>query len=500
MGSKIKTLLIWIILVGFFLWLFMVIDGAGDADRPVVAFDTFRTWVKEGHVNDIRVIGDRILISLFDGGVYETMGPLDSDMLRLLGENAVFIQYGEPSKWGWWKSTFLPIAIPVLIILIAFIWILKRQGAGSGTASIMSLRKSTAQKVTEKSVTFADVGGCAEAKDLLGDVVGFLKDSKPWIAAGARLPRGVLLEGPTGCGKTLLARAVAGETDAAFYQLAASEFVEMFVGVGAARVRDLFDIAKKSLPAVIFIDEIDAVGRRRGSGVGSAHDEREQTLNQLLVCLDGFKNVDRLVVIAATNRPDILDKALLRPGRFDRRVRVPHLSREDRLEILMIHTRKKPLADDVDFERLADLTDGLNGADIENLANEAAVAAVRRARSDGGKPPKATLADFETILAPSADGRSLFSALDALLVESATQLAEPVGKILARLDLGPEGALEGEILWADAGYIKLRETETGRALILPKEKVIRIEAVAGAATIRREDVAPDPWTRSPGMA
>ncbi len=450
-------------------------------------------------MNAVRIIDDRIIIFLYSGEVYETRGVLGAETIRLLDENVVRVQYGKPSRWGWWTSKVLPIAIPVLIILIAFIWILKRQGAGSGTASIMSLRKSTARKVEDKTVTFADVGGCVEAKDLLGDVVVFLQDPKPWIAAGARLPRGVLLEGPTGCGKTLLARAVAGETDAAFYQLAASEFVEMFVGVGAARVRDLFDTAKKNLPAVIFIDEIDAVGRRRGSGVGAAHDEREQTLNQLLVCLDGFRNSDRLVVIAATNRPDILDKALLRPGRFDRRVRVPHFSREDRLEILKIHTRKKPLAADVEFERLADLTDGLNGADIENLANEAAVAAVRRARADSGKTPKSSMADFEAVLAPATAERSLFSALDALLVESATQLAEPVGKVLAKFDLGPDGTMEGEVLWADAGYIKLKEKDSGRPVILPKEKVLRIEA-AGATSVRREDVAPDPWTKSPGMA
>lgn len=434
MKQKLKTLLIWIILVAIFLWLFTILG------------------------ND------------------------------------------EPSCWGWWTGKFLPIAIPVLIILIALIWILKRHGDGGGTASILSLRKSTARKVTDKTVTFADVGGCVEAKALLGDMVDFLKDPKPWTAAGARLPRGVLLEGPTGCGKTLLARAMAGETDSAFYHLAASEFVEMFVGVGAARVRDLFDTAKKNLPAVIFIDEIDAVGRRRGSGVGAAHDEREQTLNQLLVCLDGFHNTDRLIVVAATNRPDILDKALLRPGRFDRRIQVPLVSKEDRLAILKIHTRNKPLADDVDFERLADMTEGFNGADIENLANEAAVMAVRRVRSGDGKASDVNMVDFQKALEPSLSGRRLFNALDALLVESATQLAEPVGKVSARLDLGPEGNLEGDVLWADACFIKLRERKRGRAFVVPKDKVVRLETMPDAGAVRREDMTPDLWTKSPGTA
>src|SRR5262249_32697902 len=244
--------------------------------------------------------------------------------------------------------------------------------AGGGTASALELRKSRARVVAEApGVTFASVGGCAEAKAELADLVAFLKDPEPWERAGVRLPRGALLGGPPGCGKTLLARAVAGETSARFLYVSASEFVEMFVGVGASRMRDTFELAAKHAPAILFIDELDAIGRRRGSGVGLVNDEREHTLNQLLVSLDGFDRGARVVVIAATTRSDVLDAALWRAGRFDRRIAVPPLSAEARREVLAIHTAGKPLAGDVSLDDLAARAEGMSGADLEGLVNEA---------------------------------------------------------------------------------------------------------------------------------
>lgn len=364
---------------------------------------------------------------------------------------------------------------------------------------IQAFSRSRAKLISESSqVTFADVGGCREAKTLLRDVVDFLNDSRRWVDAGVRLPRGVLLEGPPGCGKTLLARAVAGETKAKFYLVSASEFVEMFVGVGAARVRDMFETAVKDAPAVIFIDELDAVGRRRGSGIGSGHDEREQTLNQLLVCLDGFQANDRVVVLAATNRPDILDKALLRSGRIDRRIKIPELTREEQLEILEIHTRDKPLSQEMRLESLAGLIDGYNGSQLENLANEAALLAVRRSGDDGA-PPRIRQDDFLQALRPLQLQRQLFDKLDAVLVESATQLAEPTGRAVVRLTLRDRSIVEGEVLWADATFVKVHCD--GSATIVSKAQIQKVEALRGTELAGSEDVATDPWGREPpGLA
>ena len=333
---------------------------------------------------------------------------------------------------------------------------------------------------------------------MLGDLVAFLRDPERWVAAGARLPRGVLLEGPPGCGKTLLARAVAGETDASFYVVSASEFVEMFVGVGAARVRDMFETARKNAPAVLFIDELDAVGRRRGSGVGAAHDEREQTLNQLLVCLDGFEANERVVVVAATNRPDILDPALLRSGRFDRCVSVPTLALEGRLEVLGIHTAPKNLADDVSLKELAERTEGFSGAQIESLANEAALLAVRRAAQAAGETVCLAREDFLAALESMAHADRGFDKLDSVLIESTSQLSEPRGQANVRLDLDDGTRVEGRVIWADASFLKLCSAD-GRATVVPKRRIARLEAAQGTEVA--DDVQPDRWAgRGPDLA
>ena len=347
----------------------------------------------------------------------------------------------------------------------------------------------------EKKVTFADVGGCEDAKLALADVIDFLRRPKRWIDAGARLPRGVLLDGPPGCGKTLLARAVAGETNAKFYSVSASEFIELFVGVGAARVRDMFETAVKNAPAIIFIDELDAVGRRRGTGIGGGHDEREQTLNQLLVNLDGFKANDRVVVLAATNRPEILDPALLRPGRIDRRVRVPDLSREARLAVLAIHTRNKRLAANLTLENWLDGTAGFTGAQLESLANEAALLAVRRLRDDPDAQVAISREDFQKALDSLRPKKSQFDKLDEVLVEANTQVARPNGKAVVRVTMTDGAVLEGEVVWVDAAFLKILDPDTRAATIVPKRHVIKMLALEGTEASAAIDLRGDPWAQ-----
>jgi len=283
----------------------------------------------------------------------------------------------------YWVSALAPILLPVLFILF-FLWFLSRQVKGAGMQAFtfgQSKARLTSPNDKNQKVTFKDVAGAREAKEELKEIVDFLKNPKKFLDIGARIPKGILLMGLPGTGKTLLARAVAGEAGVSFFSISGSEFVEMFVGVGASRVRDLFDLAKKAAPAIIFVDEIDAVGRVRGTGVGGGNDEREQTLNQILVELDGFEPNEKVIVMAASNRPDVLDPALLRPGRFDRRVTLDMPDRRDRLEILQIHSRKKPFAEDVNLELIAERTPGFSGADLYSLMNEGAILAARESRT-----------------------------------------------------------------------------------------------------------------------
>ena len=390
-------------------------------------------------------------------------------------------------------STWITFLIPIALVL-AFLLYFVRKARGGNVGNIMSLRRSPHRDISaaESRVTFADVGGCEEAKEALGDVIDFLKSPDKWLKAGARLPRGILLEGPPGCGKTLLARAVAGETNAKFLLVAGSDFVEMFVGVGAARVRDLFETAVKKAPAVIFIDELDAVGRRRGSGIGGSHDEREQTLNQLLVCLDGFKPNDRVVVLAATNRPDVLDAAFVRPGRIDRRLRVPELNEQTRLDVLKIHARGKPL-EHVDLQQMARMTGGFNGARLENLTNEAALRALRRARMTGDNTVRITQDDFVNALQPALAEDQRFNKLDSILIESASQLAEPTGTARVRVRLSDAPAVEGEVVWADASFLKIRRNHGEADVIVPKRQVQQLEVLDGTDAATLEDLQIDRW-------
>jgi cell division protease FtsH len=317
-----------------------------------------------------------------DGKKRTVFIPDDPDLLKQLKAQNVPITVKAPDQSSWWASIISSILLPILIIV--GVWIFMLRQAQSGSSQAMSFGKSRAKMMVENKtrVTFADVAGVDEAKVELSEVVDFLKSPEKYQALGAHIPKGVLLVGPPGTGKTLLARAIAGEAGVPFFNISGSDFVEMFVGVGASRVRDLFEQAKKHSPCIVFVDEIDAVGRQRGAGMGGGHDEREQTLNQLLVEMDGFEANVSVVVIAATNRPDILDSALLRPGRFDRQIVVDAPDVAGREQILKVHTKSKPLGNDVDLKILARRTPGFTGADLMNLANEAALIAARNDRKE----------------------------------------------------------------------------------------------------------------------
>ena len=314
--------------------------------------------------------------------------PPDPDLIKLLKEKGVQIYVKPPEKPPWYMN-FLSNWLPLLILIGVWVFFMRQMQVGSGRA--FSFGKSRARLVIDqgKKVTFKDVADIEEAKEEVKEIIEFLKDPKKFQRLGGKMPKGVLLVGPPGTGKTLLAKAIAGEAGVPFLSISGSEFVEMFVGVGAARVRDLFEQARRHAPCIVFIDEIDAVGRQRGAGIGGGHDEREQTLNQLLVEMDGFDTSEGIVILAATNRPDVLDPALLRPGRFDRRVVIPRPDVKGRLEILKVHTKDKPLAEDVDLEVIAKGTPGFAGADIANLVNEAALIAARKGKD------KIEMEDFE---------------------------------------------------------------------------------------------------------
>ncbi len=358
--------------------------------KPAETMDvgTFVTRVQEGKVKEITVHGDRLDVRLADDAKVEVKkepGESLSEVLKNYGVDpekarTLKVTIKEPNGVGYWAAIILPplLSFALMIGLMLFFF---RQVQGQNNRA-MSFGQSTARETAptdnKNKVTFADVAGVREAKNELLEVVEFLKHPEKFAKLGAKIPKGVLLMGSPGTGKTLLARAVAGEAEVPFFHMSGSEFVEMFVGVGASRVRDLFERAKKSAPCIVFIDEIDAVGRQRGSGLGGSHDEREQTLNQILVEMDGFEPNLGVIVVAATNRPDVLDPALLRPGRFDRRVVLDPPDIRDREEILNIHAKNKPLAKDVNIKRLAERTPGFSGADLANLMNEAAILAARR--------------------------------------------------------------------------------------------------------------------------
>lgn len=345
--------------------------------KQEISYTQFLKQVEEQKVDRVTIVENTIRGKLKDGQEFATIAPDDPTLINQLREKGVDIKAEQPPQPPWWTTIFSSILPMLLLIGVWFFIMQQTQGGGN---RVMSFGKSRAKLHGEDKtkVTFSDVAGADEAKQELEEVVEFLKHPKKFNDLGARIPKGVLLFGPPGTGKTLLARAVAGEAGVPFFSISGSDFVEMFVGVGASRVRDLFEQAKKNAPCIVFIDEIDAVGRQRGAGLGGGHDEREQTLNQLLVEMDGFGVNEGIIIIAATNRPDILDPALLRPGRFDRQIVVDRPDVKGRLEILKVHTKGKPIAKEVDLDVLARRSPGFTGADLSNLVNEAALLAARR--------------------------------------------------------------------------------------------------------------------------
>lgn len=350
-----------------------------------VTLSQLATQVNEGKVAEISVEGNDLSVTLADGVKEKTKKENEAALTETLGNygvdaeklRSVKITVKEPSGGLYWFATIFPFVLPFLLVGL-LIWFMFRQ-AQKGSLQAFSFIKTKARMAgTGEKVTFADVAGLKEAKEELREIVDFLRNPKKFLDIGAKIPRGVLLMGPPGTGKTLLARAVAGEANVPFFHISGSEFVEMFVGVGASRVRDTFQTAKKSAPSILFIDELDAIGRHRGAGLGGGHDEREQTLNQILVEMDGFERETQVIVMSATNRPDILDPALLRPGRFDRRVVLDEPDINDREQILRIHAKGKPLAKDANLRLVAERTPGFSGADLANIMNEAAILAARR--------------------------------------------------------------------------------------------------------------------------
>ncbi len=386
-----KTFAFWLFLALLFLLLLAVVRGQGANKAKHLAFGEFITHVEEGNVDgeSLTVTGkEEISGELLTGQRFTTRGPVtDEYYAGLLREKGLVPNFVEGNDKGWGTTALQ--WMPLLLIVLIFIFVMRQLQSGGGKA--MQFGKSRAKLLSDegKQVTFSDVAGVEEAKEELAEIVHFLKSPKKVTRLGGRIPKGVLLMGPPGTGKTLLAKAIAGEAGVPFFSISGSDFVEMFVGVGASRVRDLFEQGKKNAPCIIFIDEIDAVGRHRGAGLGGGHDEREQTLNQLLVEMDGFEGNEGVILIAATNRPDVLDPALLRPGRFDRRVIVPRPDIRGREKILAIHSKALPLADDADLTVLAKGTPGFTGADLANMMNEAALLAARTDKDS------VTMADLE---------------------------------------------------------------------------------------------------------
>jgi cell division protease FtsH len=350
-----------------------------------IIFSDFMTRVKTGEVEDVVIKENLITGRLKDGKKFRTYSAGYPDLVNELMAKGVKIAAKPPEQNPWYVNFFFSWGP---IIFLALVWIFFMRQMQTGGNKALSFGKSRARLVSDKSVkiTFADVAGIEEAKAEVQEIIDFLKDPQKFSKLGGKIPKGVLLVGSPGSGKTLLAKAIAGEAGVPFFSISGSDFVEMFVGVGASRVRDLFEQAKKSAPCIVFIDEIDAVGRHRGAGLGGGHDEREQTLNQLLVEMDGFEGTEGVIILAATNRPDVLDPALLRPGRFDRQVVVPIPDVKGRLEILKVHTRKIPLDSDVNLELIARGTPGFSGADLSNLVNEAALLAARKSKSKVDMP------------------------------------------------------------------------------------------------------------------
>ncbi|HXV37464.1 MAG TPA: ATP-dependent zinc metalloprotease FtsH [Myxococcota bacterium] len=372
-----RNVALWIV-IAMMIFLLVQMLRQTQGENPPLPYSEFLAKIETGEIESVEIEEGNIRGQLTNGGTFTTFAPVVTDeLLHRLYDQNVRIQARPKEEGGFWRQILI-MWFPLVLFIGLWLFFIRQMQAGGGKA--MSFGKSKARLLTENQnrVTFQDVAGIEESKAELEEIINFLKEPKKFTRLGGRIPKGVLLVGPPGTGKTLLARAVAGEAGVPFFSISGSDFVEMFVGVGASRVRDLFGQGKKNAPCIIFIDEIDAVGRHRGAGLGGGHDEREQTLNQLLVEMDGFESNEGVIMIAATNRPDVLDPALLRPGRFDRRVVVPRPDLRGRLAILKIHTRRVPLDESVDLRAIARGTPGFVGADLQNLVNEAALLAARR--------------------------------------------------------------------------------------------------------------------------
>ncbi len=382
-----KSLIIWLVIGGMMIALFNLLNVPQKGEEEI-KFSDFMTQLDSGQVDEVTIKGSVISGQLKDGKKFRTFSAEYPDLVSSLREQNVKITVKPEEQNPWYWNLFFSWG-PIIFLVVIWVFFMRQMQTGGNKA--LSFGKAKAKLVSEKSVkiTFADVAGIDEAKAEVQEIIDFLKDPQKFQKLGGKIPKGVLLVGSPGTGKTLLARAIAGEAGVPFFSISGSDFVEMFVGVGASRVRDLFEQAKKSSPCIIFIDEIDAVGRHRGAGLGGGHDEREQTLNQLLVEMDGFEANAGVIIIAATNRPDVLDPALLRPGRFDRQVVVPQPDVKGRIEILRVHTRNKPIDEKVNLDEIARGTPGFSGADLENLVNEAALLAARKGKTSVEK------SDFE---------------------------------------------------------------------------------------------------------
>lgn len=476
----------------------LLVFTASDSSPP----DDWRT-VDEftAHLDDDRVVefieyDNALGVVLEDGTEYSVDVMVTEEWERYARSRGIVMEQSDGTLDI--LAVVFGVAVVLLLVVLALRFWQRRTG---GLGGFSEMRKSRARVLPESvHTTFNRVAGADEAKERLGDVVACLRDPDRWRAAGVRMPRGVLLEGPPGCGKTLLARAVAGEASVPFFYVSGSEFVEMLVGVGAARVRDMFEEAEKQAPAVIFIDEIDAIGRRRGSGVGASHEEREQTLNQLLVCLDGIEKRAEIVVLAATNRADILDPALLRPGRFDTHLKVPPLNEAARAAALGIHLRTRSLDPAVSIEWLAAHTDGWTGAELENLCNEATLTAARRALAKSPPAPVSlTRDDFDRPLKARAERTADFDRLDAALVASASQLVQPDHPLPVVVSLVSDAPdVRGSLVWVDAAFVKIDRPQG--ACVIPK---VQVQTISADAPLAAADpgAAADHWAgKQPELA
>ena len=387
MNPFYKNLALWIVITLMMVMLYNLFNQQRIPETKITYTD-FLAMVENERVAEVVIQGQELFVTDINRNQFKVFAPHDADLIKILRGKGVSINAKPPSDTPWYVS-ILVSWLPMIVLIGIWIFFMRQMQAGGGKALSFGKSRARLQSDKSKKVTFDDVAGIDEAKEELGEIIEFLKEPKKFTRLGGRIPKGVLLMGPPGTGKTLLARAIAGEADVPFFSISGSDFVEMFVGVGASRVRDLFVQGKKNAPCIIFIDELDAVGRHRGAGLGGGHDEREQTLNQLLVEMDGFESNEGVILISATNRPDVLDPALLRPGRFDRQVVVPLPDIRGREEILKVHMKKTPVAPDVDPLIIAKGTPGFSGADLENLVNEAALFGAKRNKE------KVDMADLE---------------------------------------------------------------------------------------------------------